>query len=76
MTDWQDAVNLMKVEEKKRRTKKKKETNIGLRCWECGLYLDNLGTGHYCTRCFVRNLKKYMNIPQESCKSKDLESSK
>jgi hypothetical protein len=63
MTDWQDAVNLMKVEEKKRRVKKKKDEKmgIGLRCWECGLFIDNYRTGHYCSRCLVKNIKKYMN---------------
>jgi hypothetical protein len=33
---------------------------IGLRCWECGLYIDNYRTGHYCSRCLVKNIKKYM----------------
>lgn len=66
MTDWQDAVNLMRANKKKRNVKKKEETNIGLRCWECGLYIDNYRTGHYCSRCLVKNIKKYMSATYQN----------
>jgi hypothetical protein len=71
MTDWQDAVNLMKANKKKRKVKKNEETNIGLRCWECGLFIDNYRTGHYCSRCLVKNIKKYMNATYQDQVGKD-----
>ena len=58
MTDWKDATNLMKVNNKKSKAKKSKNLQIGLRCWECGQYLDNLKKGHYCTNCLIKHLKK------------------
>jgi len=63
MTDWEDAVNLMKVNSKvnlKGKSKKNKKLldPVGLRCWECGQYLDNLKSGHYCGNCLVKHLKK------------------
>ena len=59
MSDWQDALNLMRVEKKKTRSKKKDKSQIGLRCWECGQYLDSLNAGHYCTQCLIKHLKKF-----------------
>ncbi len=68
MTDWQDAVIIMKRNDKKRKSKnrKKDEHSVGLRCWECGLYLDNYNMGHFCTRCFLMKLKKYVTMPKET----------
>ena len=73
MTDWQDAVIVMKANRKKRRVKKTDKPSVGLRCWDCGMYLDNLGTGHYCTRCFVKKLKIFMNVPSETNETEDTE---
>ena len=64
MTDWQDALNLMKENGKKNRPKGHGTFGIGLRCWECGMYIDNLNMGHYCTRCLVIKLR---NLSRKSC---------
>ena len=73
MSDWQDAVNLMVPNGKKEKTKKANSSQVGLRCWECGLYIDNLRTGHYCTSCLVKQLRKYVQNPanNRASKSKD-----
>ena len=66
MTDWQDAVNILVPNGKKEKTKKTKPSQVGLRCWECGLYIDNLRTGHYCTSCLVKHLRKYVQVPSNN----------
>lgn len=65
MADWKDASNLMKKDNKKAKTKRGKDIRIGLRCWECGQYLDNLKAGHFCTKCLVKQLQKYSLLPPE-----------
>ena len=62
MSDWQDAVNLMKSNGRKAKRKASEKPIAGLRCWDCGLYIDNLRAGHYCSKCLVKRLKKYMGI--------------
>jgi hypothetical protein len=70
MTDWQDATNLLFKQSKKRKKSKKNKDNelkVGQRCWECGLYIDNLGSSHYCMSCLFKQLKK-MGILSQSGK--------
>ncbi len=71
MTNWEEAVNLMKINGKKRKIREHDKLEVGLRCWECGLYLDNLGTGHYCSKCLIKKLKKYMNISSGTSEQTD-----
>lgn len=73
MTDWKDAIIVMKTNGKKNRVKRSSGTQIGLRCWDCGLYIDNMRTGHYCSRCLLRHLRKYMGYSDPGQLSKDSE---
>ena len=62
MTDWEDVVNCMK-EPKKKKVEKYDKLHTGLRCWECGMYIDPMCTGHYCTRCLTLQINKYVRDP-------------
>lgn len=71
MTDWQDALNLMedtgknnKIQKNKKnkRNKNNNKLQVGLRCWDCGRYIDKLVGGHYCTRCLIIKLKKFSGL--------------
>ena len=77
MTDWQNALNLMKDYEKKNKGKNKnknkdkheiqniEEFSVSLRCWECGMQIDNLRSDKYCTRCLIIYLRKLSGVPHE-----------
>ena len=81
MTDWQDALNLMEDTDKKnkiQKNKKNKNNNkllVGLRCWDCGRYIDKLVGGHYCTRCLIIKLKKFSGLSSQGPNDEDIESS-
>jgi hypothetical protein len=62
MTDWEDVVNCMK-EPKKKKVEKFDKLHTGLRCWECGMFIDPMCTGHYCTRCLTLQINKYSHQP-------------
>ena len=62
MTDWEDVVNCMK-EPKKKKVEKYDKLQTGLRCWECGMYIDPMCTGHYCTRCLTLQINKRARSP-------------
>jgi len=65
MTDWQDSTNLLKEKNKREKMKKIRTIQVGLRCWECGLYLDRVGSGHYCNKCLAKHLKKLSVLPSK-----------
>jgi len=81
MTDWQDALNLMEDTSKKnkiqknKKNKKNSKLQVGLRCWDCGRYIDKLVGGHYCTRCLIIKLKKFSGLSFQEPKDEDVESS-
>jgi hypothetical protein len=77
MSNWQDAVNLMKVQDKKTKSKAKakkaRELVVGLRCWECGLYIENIRGEHYCTNCLVKHLKRFIQNSRSGSSQKETE---
>jgi hypothetical protein len=77
MSEWQEAVNLMQSAEKKKKVRKKstKKPQIGLRCWQCGLYIDNLKSSNYCTECVIKHLKKLGYFSSQEKIEKNLEKS-
>lgn len=42
-----------------------KKLGVGLRCWECGLYLENMKSGQLCNSCLIKYLKKIAKTPQK-----------
>jgi len=81
MTDWQDALNLMEDNSKKNKVQKNKKNKnnnklqVGLRCWDCGRYIDKLVGGHYCTRCLIIKLKKFSGVSYQEPEDDDVDSS-
>jgi len=54
------------VKNKIRKSKKNKleeaeDPNFGLRCWECGRFIESLSSGQLCDSCLIKNLRKIAN---------------
>ena len=58
MTDWQETVNQLTKKARYRNRKQNHCQTVGLRCWECGLYIKNTKTTLLCNSCLTRYLTK------------------
>lgn len=43
---------------KKAKLKIVEDPDVGLRCWECGRFIESLTSGQLCDSCLIKNLKK------------------
>ena len=56
-----DKKGLVKSEirtSKKNKLEATEDPNFGLRCWECGRFVESLTSGQLCDSCLIKNLQK------------------